>query len=68
MRMRSKPTKASPTEPCRDASTNHNHQKVNHSAKEWVRGAVHTGTIDGYWGLLKRGVIGTLPSDLREAP
>jgi hypothetical protein len=24
-----------------------------------VRGDVHTGTIDGYWGLLKRGVIGT---------
>jgi hypothetical protein len=32
---------------------------VNHSAKEWVRGDVHTGTIDGYWGLLKRGVIGS---------
>ena len=38
---------------------NHNHQKVRHIAKEWVRGDVHTGTIDGYWGLLKRGVIGT---------
>jgi transposase-like protein len=38
---------------------NHNHQKVNHKANEWVRGDVHTGTIDGYWGLLKRGVIGT---------
>jgi transposase-like protein len=38
---------------------NHNHQKVNHHEKEWVRGDVHTGTIDGYWGLLKRGVIGT---------
>ncbi len=37
----------------------HNHQKVNHSAKAWVRGDVHTGTIDGYWGLLKRGVIRT---------
>jgi hypothetical protein len=24
-----------------------------------VRGDVHTGTIDGYWGLLKRGVIGS---------
>jgi transposase-like protein len=35
------------------------HEIVNHSAKEWVRGDVHTGTIDGYWGLLKRGVIGT---------
>ena len=37
----------------------HNHQTVNHSAKEWVRGDVHTGTIDGYWGLLKRGIIGS---------
>jgi hypothetical protein len=24
-----------------------------------VRGDVHTGTIDGYWGLLKRGIIGS---------
>ncbi len=35
------------------------HEIVNHSVKEWVRGDVHTGTIDGYWGLLKRGIIGT---------
>jgi len=35
------------------------HEIVNHSAHEWVRGDVHTGTIDGYWGLLKRGVIGS---------
>lgn len=35
------------------------HEIVNHSAKEWVRGDVHTATIDGYWGLLKRGVIGS---------
>ncbi|MGO9097739.1 MAG: IS1595 family transposase [Bryobacteraceae bacterium] len=34
------------------------HEIVNHSAKEYVRGVVHTGTIDGYWGLLKRGIIG----------
>src|ERR1043166_414584 len=38
---------------------NHNHQKVRHIAKEWVRGDVHTCTIDGYWGLLKRGIIGS---------
>ena len=38
---------------------NHNHQKVNHKVKEWVRGDVHTGTIDGFWGMLKRGVIGS---------
>src|SRR5438876_6762554 len=35
------------------------HEIVNHSAKEWVRGDVHTCTIDGYWGLLKRGIIGS---------
>jgi transposase-like protein len=35
------------------------HEIVNHSAHEWVRGDVHTGTIDGYWGLLKRGIIGS---------
>jgi transposase-like protein len=38
---------------------NHNHQSVNHMELEWVRGDVHTGTIDGYWGLLKRGIIGS---------
>jgi transposase-like protein len=35
------------------------HEIVNHSAKEWVRGDVHTCTIDGYWGLLKRAIIGS---------
>lgn len=39
--------------------TNHNHQKVRHIAKEWVHGDVHTGTIDGYWSLLKRGILGS---------
>lgn len=41
------------------ALKNHNHKRVNHIAKEWVRGDVHTGTIDGYWSLLKRGIIGS---------
>ncbi len=35
------------------------HEIANHSAKEWVRGDVHTGTIDGYWGLLRLGIIGS---------
>lgn len=35
------------------------HEIVIHSGKEWVRGEVHTQSIDGFWGLLKRGVIGT---------
>jgi len=43
----------------RDFPAGYAHEKVNHSRKEYVRGNVHTGTIDGYWGLLKRGVIGS---------
>jgi hypothetical protein len=37
----------------------HKHETVKHIKQEWVRGDVHTGTIDGYWGLLKRGLIGS---------
>jgi hypothetical protein len=35
------------------------HEIVNHSEKEYVRGEIHTGHIDGYWSLLKRGLIGS---------
>ena len=35
------------------------HEIVIHSDKEWIRGDVHTQTIDSFWGLLKRGVVGT---------
>jgi len=35
------------------------HQIVNHSAKEWVRGDVHTNGIENFWSLFKRGVIGS---------
>jgi len=35
------------------------HQSVNHHKKEYVRGNVHTNTVEGYFSLLKRGVIGT---------
>jgi transposase-like protein len=34
------------------------HETVNHSAEEYVRGEVHTNTMDGYWGLFKRGMRG----------
>jgi transposase-like protein len=34
-----------------------NHQTVNH--QEWyVNGDIHTNTIEGFWSLLKRGIIG----------
>jgi transposase-like protein len=35
------------------------HQIVIHSNKQWVRGECHTQTIDGFWSLLKRGLIGS---------
>jgi transposase-like protein len=35
------------------------HSKVNHREEEWVRGIVHTNTIEGVWSLFKRSVIGT---------
>ncbi len=35
------------------------HESVGHSKNEWVRGEVHTNSIESFWSLLKRGVIGT---------
>jgi len=35
------------------------HQSVNHSNSEYVRGSVHTNTIEGFWGQLKRSIDGT---------
>jgi transposase-like protein len=34
------------------------HQTVNHSADEWVRGIVHTNTVEGYYSIFKRGMTG----------
>jgi transposase-like protein len=35
------------------------HASVRHGAGEYVRGNVHTNNIDGFWSLIKRGVVGT---------
>jgi hypothetical protein len=35
------------------------HQVVRHSTNEYVRGAVHTNSMESFWSLLKRGVMGT---------
>jgi len=35
------------------------HEVVDHSIGQHVVGAVHTQTIDGFWSLIKRGVVGT---------
>ena len=35
------------------------HEYVRHGAGQYVVGAVHTNTIEGYWSIFKRGVVGT---------
>lgn len=35
------------------------HERVNHSATEYVRGDAHTNTVENYFSILKRGIIGT---------
>ena len=34
------------------------HSSVNHSIGEYVRGDVHTNTIEGYFSIMKRGIVG----------
>ncbi len=38
---------------------NTQHVAVNHASKEWVRGDVHTNTVENVWSLFKRSVIGS---------
>jgi transposase-like protein len=40
-----------------DADTRH--ETVNHAADEWVKGDVHTNSVESVWSLLKRSVVGT---------
>jgi hypothetical protein len=35
------------------------HASVDHHKKQYVVGAVHTNTIEGFWSIFKRGVVGT---------
>src|SRR2546422_5450189 len=32
---------------------------IHHSRDEYVAGAIHTNTIEGFWSIIKRGVMGT---------
>jgi transposase-like protein len=36
-----------------------NHGVVHHSTGEYVVGAIHTNTIDSFWSMIKRGIVGT---------
>jgi hypothetical protein len=35
------------------------HASVDHHRGQYVVGAVHTNTIEGFWSIFKRGVVGT---------
>jgi transposase-like protein len=35
-----------------------NHEAVDHSKFEWTRGDVHTNTLEGFFSVLKRGLVG----------
>jgi transposase-like protein len=34
------------------------HDRIHHASKVYVRGDVHTNTIEGFWSLVKRGIGG----------
>lgn len=38
------------------------HKRINHSARVYVEGDVHTNTIEGFWSLLKNGIRGVYHS------
>lgn len=41
------------------AEEGYTHERVNHSAKEYVRGSWHTNTIEGFWSMVQRTIAGT---------
>jgi IS1 family transposase/transposase-like protein len=43
----------------RRLSPDYPHHAVRHRAKNYVVGAIHTNTIEGFWSLIKRGIVGT---------
>jgi hypothetical protein len=43
----------------KDYLRQHPHGMVDHSRHQYVVGAVHTNTIEGFWSIFKRGVVGT---------
>lgn len=42
------------------------HHRINHTERIYVQGNVHTQTIEGFWALLKGGIIGTYHSVSRK--
>ncbi len=43
----------------RGLDVNYPHHVIRHTAGQYVVGAIHTNTIEGFWSIFKRGVVGT---------
>lgn len=43
----------------REATYGYKRQTINHSKGEYARGVVNTNTVEGFFSLLKRGIVGT---------
>lgn len=43
----------------RDLDREFPHATIHHERGDYVIGAIHTNTIEGFWGIFKRGVVGT---------
>ncbi len=43
----------------RRLSADYPHKFIRHRANQYVVGSIHTNTIEGFWSILKRGVVGT---------
>jgi transposase-like protein len=41
------------------AKYGYKHGVVDHGAKQYVVGAVHTNTVEGFWSIFKRGIVGS---------
>ncbi|MEJ0068905.1 MAG: IS1595 family transposase [Pseudomonadota bacterium] len=35
------------------------HEVIHHTSGDYVVGAIHTNTIEGFWSLVKRGIVGS---------
>jgi transposase-like protein len=44
------------------AARGYQHHRINHSAKIYVSGDIHTNTIEGFWSLVKNGIRGVYHS------
>jgi len=40
----------------------YNHKRIHHSSRVYVRGDIHTNTVEGFWSLIKRGLGGVYHS------